>query len=153
SWAKFRHPKKGIRWVVAKYWPNVEKRDWTFSTGGVTLHRHRETPIIRPYTKVQGGASPYDGNLLYWSQRLQAHPMTRTRVGRLLDKQQGEWRWWKLAFRDGDRIEVDHMDGKHSKNVPSNLMAVHRHCHDEKHARQEEWAEALKSIRTRKRET
>lgn len=145
SWAKFRHSKKGVGWVINKYWPKaLTKRDWTFQTPDEkTLRRHRETHIIRPYAKVRGEASPYDGNLLYWSQRLRAHPMMRQRLAKLLQKQQGKCRWCELTFRDGDRIEIDHIDNNHENDQMSNLMALHIHCHDEKHAKPpEEWKHA-----------
>lgn len=143
SWAKFRHSKKGIGWVISKYWPEVKAhRDWTFKNENAELRRHRKTTIIRPYAKVKGNASPYDGDLLYWSQRLRSHPLTRQRVGMLLHKQSGKCRWCELHFRDGDKIEVDHIDGNRNDNHPSNLMAIHRHCHDEKHSPRETWVYA-----------
>jgi RNA-directed DNA polymerase len=136
SWAKFRHSKKGVGWVINKYWPNVlSHRNWTFQTPDEkTLVRHRETRIIRPYAKVRGEASPYDGNLLYWSQRLKAHPMMKQKLAKLLQRQLGKCRWCELTFRYEDQIEIDHIDGNHENDHPSNLMALHQHCHDEKHS-------------------
>jgi RNA-directed DNA polymerase len=145
SWAKFRHSKRGVGWVINKYWPQaLTKRDWTFRTpDGKTLRRHRQTHIIRPYAKAKGKASPYDGNLLYWSQRLRAHPMMKQKLAKLLQTQQGKCRWCELTFKDGDQIEIDHIDGNHKNDHPSNLAALHRHCHDEKHAKPpEEWIHA-----------
>jgi len=142
SWAKYRHSKKGKGWVINKYWPKaLTERDWTFQTPDEkTLRRHRETRIIRPYAKVKGQASPYDGNLLYWSQRLRVHPMMRQKLAKLLQKQQGKCRWCELTFRDGDKIEIDHRDNNHANDRPSNLMALHLHCHDERHAKPpEQW--------------
>jgi RNA-directed DNA polymerase len=136
SWGKYRHSKKGIGWVINKYWPNMSntRRDWTFAASEtMVLRRHRETTIIRPYAKVKGTASPYDGNLLYWSQRLRTHPMMKQRLAKLLQKQQGKCRWCELTFRDDDKIEIDHIDGNHNNDHPSNLVALHLHCHDEKH--------------------
>jgi RNA-directed DNA polymerase len=135
NWAKFRHSKKGIGWVINKYWPRAEKnRDWTFALSDeIQLRRHRETHIIRPYVKVSSNASPYDGNILYWSQRLRKHPMLKQRLAKLLQKQQGKCRWCELTFRDGDVIEIDHLDRNHNNDQLSNLAALHLHCHDERH--------------------
>jgi RNA-directed DNA polymerase len=38
------------------------------------LVHHADTPIRR-HVKVRGSASPYDGNLVYWAQRLRNHPL------------------------------------------------------------------------------
>ena len=70
------------------------------------MRKHNETAIQR-HVKVKGAASPYDGNLLYWSQRLKNHPTTRGTLAMLLYKQQGKCRWCELTFREGDQIEID----------------------------------------------
>jgi RNA-directed DNA polymerase len=94
---------------------------------------HSTTKIQR-HIKVREGASPYDGNLLYWSQRLKTHPMMHEIKAKLLQRQQGKCRWCELHFKDGDILEVDHLDRDHNNNDLSNRMLLHRHCHDERHA-------------------
>jgi len=142
-WGMYRHSKKGKRWVVNKYWPKVkEHRDWTFASEAKELRQHRKTRILRPYEKVKGNASPYDGDLLYWSRRLRTHPMMKQKLAMLLQKQEGKCRWCGLTFRDGDKIEIDHIDHNHNNNEKSNLMALHLHCHDERHKPIEEWVYA-----------
>jgi RNA-directed DNA polymerase len=135
AWARARHPDKGTQWMAKKYWHQVEKRKWVFATPtGAQLRMHSKTAIQR-YTKVKGTASPYDGNLLYWSQRLKTHPMMHEIKARLLQKQQGKCRWCELHFKDGDIMEVDHIDRDRTHNHLSNKMLLHRHCHDERHAK------------------
>ena len=91
-WQKMtrKHPKKSARWVKDKYWRTVEGNKWTFavSDGSTlrTLRWHAAIPIQR-HTKVKGKASPFDGNLLYWAKRLKDHPLTKTTLGKLLQKQ------------------------------------------------------------------
>ncbi|MFM6878385.1 MAG: hypothetical protein ACKPKR_27190, partial [Microcystis panniformis] len=46
-------------------------------------YEHRETEIRR-YVKVKGNASPYDGNLVYWSSRMGTHPEMPTEISKLL---------------------------------------------------------------------
>jgi RNA-directed DNA polymerase len=141
SWAKWRHPYKGMEWIMDKYWRPIENRKWVFSTPEeMAIRRHSQTSIISPYAKVKGNASPYDGDLLYWSQRLKNHPMMRGKLARLLQMQQGKCRWCELTFREEDLIEIDHIDGNHENDKLSNQMALHRHCHDEKHTKTpKEW--------------
>jgi len=135
SWAKIRHSDKGSHWVINRYWHGVEKRAWVFSTPeGAEIRTHSKTHIQR-HTKVKGTASPYDGNLLYWSQRLKAHPMMHESKAKLLQKQQGKCRWCERHFKDGDILEVDHLDRDRNNHDLSNKMLLHRHCHDERHAK------------------
>jgi RNA-directed DNA polymerase len=118
SWAKARHPNKGSQWVVKKYWHQVEKRKWVFVTPkGAEMRMHSKTSIQR-YIKVKGTASPYDGKMLYWSQRLKKHPMMHETKARLLQKQQGKCRWCELHFKDEDILEVDHIDRNRNNNEP-----------------------------------
>jgi len=135
SWARTRHPNKGSHWVIKRYWHRVEKRAWVFSTPeGAEIRTHSKTNIQR-HTKVKGTASPYDGNRLYWSQRLKAHPLMHETKAKLLQRQQGKCRWCELHFTDGDIMEVDHLDRDRNHNDLRNKMLLHRHCHDERHAK------------------
>jgi RNA-directed DNA polymerase len=134
SWARRRHARKKRSRIDAKYWKQVQGRDTFCTPLGAQLRLHRDTAIQR-HEKVRGTASPYDGNLLYWSQRLKAHPLMHARRAKLLRKQQGKCRWCGLLFRDEDMLEIDHIDQNHSNNAVSNLMLLHLHCHDERHSK------------------
>ncbi|MBC6471815.1 MAG: HNH endonuclease, partial [Hormoscilla sp. GM102CHS1] len=92
--------------------------------------------IIR-HTKVKGTASPYDGNLIYWSKRLRKSPDVSTRVINLLRKQEGKCELCGLTFKDGDKWEVDQIipTTKGGKDWYINLQLLHDYCHDYKTAR------------------
>lgn len=141
QWAQRKHLGRTARWVTRRYWHPMGDRKWMFMTPEkVTIRLHSMTQVIHPYAKVRGNASPYNGNLLYWAQRLKSHPMTRGKLARLLQKQQGKCRWCELTFREDDLIEIDHIDGNHKNDDLSNQTAIHRHCHDERHSKpKEEW--------------
>jgi RNA-directed DNA polymerase len=140
-WQKMtrKHPKKSAGWVKAKYWRTIQGNTWTYATPEEpeqhTLRQHSAISIQR-HTKVKGKASPYDGNLLYWAKRLKTHPLTKSTLGRLLQKQQGKCQWCGLLFRDQDLIEIDHIVPKSEGGGEevSNKWAIHRHCHDQRHA-------------------
>ena len=136
-WAKRRHPRKSANWIVRKYWRTVEQDHWRFATPeGPHLTNHASIPIQR-HVKIKGTASPFDGNLLYWARRIQqSHPLVMSRLGALLYKQQGKCRYCELQFRDGDLIEIDHITPRSQggKDERANLVALHRHCHDQRHA-------------------
>jgi RNA-directed DNA polymerase len=137
QWAKRKHPTRGAKWVVHKYWRTKERRRWVFMTPEeVQLGSHSQTGISY-HVKVRGAASPYDGNLLYWSQRLmQHHPLLSGKVSRLLAEQKGKCRYCGLTFHDGDIWEIDHILPKSlgGSNRLSNFQVLHRHCHDQRHA-------------------
>lgn len=78
AWAQHRHPQKSGGWVSKKYWQTIGGDNWVFATrhegkNPIRLRSHTETKIIR-HVKVKGEASPYDGNLIYWSSRMAKHP-------------------------------------------------------------------------------
>ncbi len=135
-WARRRHPHQGGHWIANKYWHVQEGKGWHFSNQEATLWKHGQAHVQK-HIKVKGAASPYDGDLLYWSQRLKTHPLFNGVKGALLRKQQGKCRWCGLLFQDTDVIEIDHITPKSEGGGEelSNKFLLHRHCHDERHAK------------------
>jgi RNA-directed DNA polymerase len=136
AWANSRHPNKSRTWIAHKYWHVDDGQGWRFKDQeSATLWEHPQTHIQR-HVKVRGTASPYDGNLLYWSKRLRTHSMFNGMLGKLLQKQKGKCRWCELMFQDGDIVEIDHITPKSQggREEISNKCVLHRHCHDQRHA-------------------
>ncbi len=104
QWAKRRHPKKSSHWIARKYWSKDQGGKWRFrcktGEGEITLCKHTE--IIRQ-VKVKGTASPYDGNLTYWSTRLGKSPELSKRVATVLKRQKGKCQYCGLTFMDSDK--------------------------------------------------
>jgi len=138
-WGKRRHSNKTGKWIARKYWQTISNNKWAFATHSesnpMKLRSHSETPIVR-HVKVKGEASPYDGNLKYWSTRMGKQPGVSTRVSKLLKKQKGKCTQCELTFREEDVMEIDHIipKSKGGKEVYENLQLLHRHCHDVKTA-------------------
>jgi RNA-directed DNA polymerase len=135
-WAGRRHSRKSARWVVNKYWRRGQTGRLEFSTpDGLSLAHHADRPIRR-HVKVRGTASPYDGNLVYWAQRLQDHPLTTGRIVILLKCQHGLCSRCGLLLTDRDSIEVDHIIPRSCGGVHdlTNMQVLHGHCHDQKSA-------------------
>ncbi len=135
AWAIRRHSHKNKHWIMGKYWAVNKGEGWKFKTQETYLYQHTLTHIQR-HVKVRGTSSPFDGNLVYWSTRLRTHPAIGSTRGKVLQRQQGKCKWCGLRFQDGDIIELDHsiptsLGGKHEIG---NLMALHLHCHDQRHA-------------------
>lgn len=131
-WAKFRHPKKGKRWIAKRYWRVGKGEGWVFADGAIKLLRHSDTPIQR-HIKIKGTASPYDGNWTYWSKRRGSYPGISTQVSTAIKRQKGKCAECGLHFHTDDTIEIHHTDGNHRNTKMENLTAIHRHCHDRIH--------------------
>ncbi len=138
KWAKHRHHNKGRKWIADKYWQSISGDNWVFATrqegsNPLRLLKHSSIKII-DYVKVKGEASPYDGNLVYWSSRMGKHPEMPVRTASLLKKQKGKCAHCGLWFHEEDVIELDHIIPKAigGKDEYKNWQLLHRHCHDEK---------------------
>jgi RNA-directed DNA polymerase len=140
SWAQRRHSNKSGEWVANKYWQTIGGDNWVFATrqegkSPLSLQKHRTTEITR-HVKVKGDASPYDGNLVYWSSRMGKNPEVPKNVATLLKRQKGKCAHCGLYFTEESVLEVDHIipKSKGGKNEYKNLQLLHRHCHDKKTA-------------------
>jgi len=139
NWAKRRHSNKSKHWIARRYWSIDQDGQWRFrcqtEKGEVELFLHSHVEIIR-HVKVKGPASPYDGNLTYWSTRLGKNPELSNRVAKLLKKQKGKCQQCSLMFRNEDSWEIDHIKPLSLGGLDQwdNIQLIHRHCHDVKTA-------------------
>ncbi len=131
-WAAFRHPRKWPKWCYRRYWKRLDGLV-RFTDGQHYLYPYEQTKIRR-HVKVIGSKSPFDGDWLYWAQRLQRHPLKPLRVVKLLKWQGGKCENCGLPFSAEDVLEVHHLNGNHSDNRYVNLGLLHGHCHDVAHA-------------------
>lgn len=136
AWAKSRHPMKNKHWITNKYWLVDDGLGWEFASRRngkiLRLMRHQETPIIR-HAKVKGNKSPFDGDWVYWSNRLRNLPDVNRKVAWLIRRQNGKCSKCELLFTKEDLMEIHHLDWNHRNNNTDNLLLVHRHCHDKIH--------------------
>ncbi|NET62112.1 MAG: hypothetical protein F6K47_40170 [Symploca sp. SIO2E6] len=138
AWAKRRCKKRSN---ARKYWREIDGKKWAFATpDGLKLAEHPQTTITR-HIKVRGNKSPYDGDWVYWSQRLRNYPQTPKTLSQLLKKQKGKCSHCGLYFTSNSLVEIHHLDANRQNNKRTNLTAIHRHCHDILHAMWEskEW--------------
>ena len=154
SWSR-RRCKADWKKAYAKYWNYVTIKGRIvnrFSTKegktGLHLISHTDTSCSNRYVKVKGNASPYDGNLSYWTTRMGRHPEMDSLKASLLKKQKGKCTYCGLYIRDGDIQETDHIIAKklNGKNVYSNYQLLHGHCHDEKTATDIKLINAARSL-------
>ena len=131
KWAKWRHHRKSARWRQQRYWKRIRTR-LDFTDGTTPLAKFADTPTRR-HAKVKGHKSPFDGDWVYWSQRLEHYPTQPKRITKLLKFQRGKCMHCKLRFMTEDTMEVHHRDGNRQNNNLLNLELLHGHCHDEVH--------------------
>jgi RNA-directed DNA polymerase len=140
AWAVRRRGRKRKGKVINQYFHAIKGKKWVFSTreenNPLRLLLHAETPIVR-HKKVVGEKSPYDGDTLYWSERMGKHPELPRKATMLLKAQKGRCSHCGLFFKDGDSWEIDHIirTSLGGEDTVKNKHLLHQHCHDYKTAR------------------
>lgn len=80
------------------------------------------------FIPVKGEKSPYDGDVIYWSQRNSR--LYSGSTAKALKEQNHSCGKCKLKFIPGERIHLHHCDGNHENWNKNNLLAIHESCHD-----------------------
>lgn len=80
------------------------------------------------FIKVRGAKSPFDGDLLYWSER--NSKLHDGRTAKALQRQHHTCTRCGLKLLTDETIHLHHIDGNHQNWKPSNLEAIHESCHD-----------------------
>jgi RNA-directed DNA polymerase len=83
------------------------------------------------YVMVKGNKSPYDGDLVYWSQR--NSKLYDGTTSKALQKQNHSCGHCGLKMTSDERVHLHHLDGNHDNWKPKNLQALHESCHDYLH--------------------
>jgi RNA-directed DNA polymerase len=139
-WAKRRHPTKGKKWIARKYWQTIEGNKWTFATKGknpMSLLRHPTFRAGDIWIKVQGNRTPFDGDWVYWSERMgEKYKVLDTQKARIVQRQKGKCAKCGHHFQPNDNLEKHHLilKRKGGKNADNNMVLLHLHCHDQIHA-------------------
>jgi RNA-directed DNA polymerase len=155
KWARFSHPNKPVRWVIARYFGkfNPARRDtWIFGSPntGFYLRKFAWTPVVR-HRMVAGTASPDDPALTdYWARRRRRNPPPLdTATLRLLRAQHGrcplcrelllhaehepasprDWEHWLVATRKALRKHALVTRAPGTPNEYTATRLIHSHCH------------------------
>lgn len=123
------------RKAFKKYFITVGRKKWCFgytTKNGEKVYVRRyesySTPRATPINKT---ASPYDGNIKYWQDRLSEDNRMSRWSRKLLETQDGKCAYCGLKFTIWDEMEIDHIEEKASGglSVRSNLALLHHYCH------------------------
>lgn len=134
-WCYRRHPMKSKSWVINKYWGIDKGLGWVFTNGDKQLRRLGKVPIER-HTPVFRNKSPFDGDFIYWSQRLSEYPLLTEQKKKLLKFQDGKCAHCGVRLTMTDKLEVHHKIPRceGGKSNYDNLILIHLHCHDQLHS-------------------
>ena len=136
--------KKLWRWAKRRYRSAKKAKQKCFSVKGWSfgfinqkgqefrLDRHDKTRV-RKIVKIKPGASFYDGNLVYFAERLSQSNIRIKNLRNLFNKQKFKCSHCKLLLTQNDVIELHHeldLSGKRTGAV----TFVHGHCHDQIHS-------------------
>jgi len=143
QWACRRHPNKGKKWVVKKYFAHVNGRNWVF----VGMKGKRIVAAIKAYSKhkectgsyarVGFDRSYYDGDTAYWAARMsKGYGNITPSKAKMLKKQGGKCPPCGGTFTNEDLMEAHHKTfrSRGGEDKYKNLVLLHRHCHDKLHA-------------------
>lgn len=103
KWQYKKHPTRSRKLLNKMYYYRKENRNWVFGFKSkdkkelITVKQYTDVPIER-FVKVKGNKSPYDGDVLYWSLRLNNHLVMSGNVTKLIKKQKGCCNLCKLLF-------------------------------------------------------
>jgi RNA-directed DNA polymerase len=120
----------------------IQKRAFTVFNKETKQNRYTSKTLLEkafpsvPYSEgkhimVRGNKSPYDGDMLYWSER--NSKLYADITSKALKWQNHSCKSCGLKFIGEERIHLHHVDGNHQNWKPKNLVAIHESCHDYLH--------------------
>lgn len=80
------------------------------------------------HIKVQGERSPYDGDIIYWSER--NSKLYDGLTAQLLKKQDYKCGCCGYKLTSDERVHLHHINGNHRNWEKKNLTVIHESCHD-----------------------
>jgi group II intron reverse transcriptase/maturase len=80
------------------------------------------------HIKVRGEKSPFDGDIIYWSER--NSKLYDGATSQALKRQDHACGYCGLKLLSDERVHLHHVDGNHDNWKKTNLLAIHESCHD-----------------------
>lgn len=157
KWCLRRHPNKGKKWVMGKYFRTLYGRTWTFATDVTNrqgekkvliLNKVADIPITR-HVKVKGTSSPDDPLLSsYWKDRQTAYGKTYWTKGSKY-YEMAENQQWRCPVCGEHLFNGEELQAHHKNKVSSggtdkadNLVHLHKACHKQVHGKRTEKQQA-----------
>jgi len=80
------------------------------------------------YVNVKGDKSPFDGDIIYWSER--NSKLYDGATSQALKRQDHTCGYCGLKLLSDEKVHLHHVDGNHANWKRNNLLAIHESCHD-----------------------
>lgn len=80
------------------------------------------------HVMVKSDKSPFDGDLIYWSER--NSKLYDDETSKTLKRQNHTCGYCGLKQLGEEKVHLHHVDGNHSNWKKNNLLAIHESCHD-----------------------
>ena len=80
------------------------------------------------HVNVKGNKSPFDGDMVYWSER--NSKLYDGETSKALKRQNHTCGHCGMKCTSEERVHLHHIDGNHNNSKVKNLLAVHESCHD-----------------------
>jgi len=135
SWAKRRHPNKSRQFIADKYFKQIGNDKWRFATQSHVLNKYSHVKIQR-HILVKQSKSVYDGDDIYWTERLsKGYGDISPGKAKLLRRQKCKCVYCNTLFRHGDKMATHHKIHRCNGGTGKykNLVLLHKHCHDQYH--------------------
>jgi RNA-directed DNA polymerase len=117
----------------------IQNRAWKVFNKEVKLDKDSTTTLTEKafpkvsynenkFVKVKGNKSPYDGDLVYWSER--NSKLYGGITAKILKKQRHSCARCGMKLLSDGRVQLHHVDGNHQNWRQTNLQVLHESCHD-----------------------
>jgi group II intron reverse transcriptase/maturase len=80
------------------------------------------------HVNVKGDKSPFDGDIIYWSER--NSKLYDGATSQALKRQDHTCGYCGLKMLSDEKVHLHHVDGNHNNWKENNLLAIHESCHD-----------------------
>jgi RNA-directed DNA polymerase len=121
---------------------HIQKRAYTVFNKETKQNRHTSKALLDkafpkvPYAEnkhinVRENKSPYDGDMVYWSER--NSKLYDDITSKALKRQNHSCNSCGLKFIGDEKVHLHHIDGNHNNWQTKNLVAIHRSCHQYEH--------------------
>ena len=142
KWAKRRHPKKGKKWIMRKYFTTTGQRKWVFKdeTGDKKIRKITSIPIVR-FVMIKTGMRIHADDKEtreYWQKRVYTNALSQVytiKIEKLMKSQKGICPCCGDPITRDDiadsKVHAHHMlpRSKGGSEKLHNLRLLHQDCH------------------------